>query len=69
VDRVSHDCGAKKRAITERAIDERGSEDLNSQLYMALDTVVALLLPVIHLTVFGVSDPRITLRLTGSNTL
>ena len=59
----------KKRAVTGCAIEKHGSEDLNPQLYVTFDTVAALLLPVIRLTVFGVGDPRITLRLTGSNTL
>ena len=66
MDGVSYDCWAIKRAVTGRAIEEHGSEYLNPQLYVALDTVAALLLPVIHLTVFGVSDPRITLRLSLS---
>jgi hypothetical protein len=61
MDRVLCDCGAKKRAVNGWAIEKRGSEDLNPQLYVTFDTVVALLLPVIYLTVFGVSGPRVTL--------
>jgi hypothetical protein len=38
-------------------------EDPNPQLYVTFDPVVALLPYVIYLTVFGVSDPRITLGL------
>lgn len=67
--RVSCDCGAKKKAVTGCAIENHGSEDLNPQLYMMFDIAAALILPVIYLTVFGVSDLRIILGLTGSNTM
>ena len=61
--------GPKKGAVTGCAIEKHDSEDQNPQFCVTFDAVVALLLPVIYVTVFGVSDPRITLGLTGSNIL
>ena len=58
-----------KRAVTGCAIEKHGSFDLNPQLYVTFDNDAALLQPVIYLTVLVVNNPRITLGLTGSNTL
>jgi hypothetical protein len=68
MDRFSCDCGAKNRAVTGCATEKRGSEDLNPQLYVTFNAV-ALILPVICFTIFGVGDRRITLGSTGGVTL